>query len=33
MLGLFALNIQGIEGGIYQMLNDGVNGRTFFSSA
>jgi NADH-quinone oxidoreductase subunit M len=25
MIGLFALNIQGIEGGIYQMLNHGVN--------
>ena len=34
MLGLFALNIQGIEGGIYQMLNHGVNtGALFFSSA
>jgi NADH-quinone oxidoreductase subunit M len=30
MLGLFALNIQGIEGGIYQMLNHGVNTGALF---
>ncbi len=30
MLGLFAINIQGIEGGIYQMLNHGVNTGALF---
>ncbi len=30
MLGLFALNIQGIEGGIYQMMNHGVNTGALF---
>jgi NADH-quinone oxidoreductase subunit M len=30
MIGLFALNIQGIEGGIYQMLNHGVNTGALF---
>jgi NADH-quinone oxidoreductase subunit M len=30
MLGLFALNIQGIEGGIYQMLNHGVSTGSLF---
>lgn len=30
MLGLFALNIEGIEGGIYQMLNHGVNTGALF---
>lgn len=30
VLGLFALNIQGIEGGIYQMLNHGVNTGALF---
>lgn len=30
MLGLFALNIQGIEGGIYQMLNHGLNTGALF---
>lgn len=30
MLGLFALNMQGIEGGIYQMMNHGVNTGALF---
>ena len=30
MLGLFALNMQGIEGGIYQMLNHGINTGALF---
>ncbi len=30
MLGLFAFNIQGIEGGIYQMLNHGVSTGALF---
>ena len=30
MLGLFALNIQGIEGGIYQMLNHGLSTGALF---
>ena len=30
MLGLFAFNIQGVEGGIYQMLNHGVNTGALF---
>jgi NADH-quinone oxidoreductase subunit M len=30
MIGLFALNIQGIEGGIYQMLNHGLNTGALF---
>jgi NADH-quinone oxidoreductase subunit M len=30
MLGLFALNMQGIEGGIYQMLNHGVSTGALF---
>jgi NADH-quinone oxidoreductase subunit M len=30
MLGLFALNIQGIEGGIYHMMNHGVNTGALF---
>jgi len=25
MLGIFAFNMQGLEGGIYQMLNHGVS--------
>jgi NADH-quinone oxidoreductase subunit M len=30
MIGLFALNIQGIEGGIYQMMNHGLNTGALF---
>jgi NADH-quinone oxidoreductase subunit M len=30
MLGLFALNMQGIEGGIYQMLNHGISTGALF---
>ena len=30
MLGLFALNMQGIEGGIYQMMNHGINTGALF---
>ncbi len=30
MLGLFAMNMQGIEGGIYQMMNHGVNTGALF---
>jgi NADH-quinone oxidoreductase subunit M len=30
MLGIFALNIQGIEGGLYQMLNHGISTGALF---
>jgi NADH-quinone oxidoreductase subunit M len=30
MIGLFALNIQGVEGGIYQMMNHGLNTGALF---
>ncbi len=30
MLGLFALNMQGVEGGIYQMLNHGISTGALF---
>jgi NADH-quinone oxidoreductase subunit M len=30
MLGIFALNVQGIEGGLYQMLNHGVSTGSLF---
>jgi len=30
MLGIFALNVQGIEGGIYQMLNHGISTGALF---
>jgi len=30
MLGLFALNMQGIEGGLYQMLNHGISTGALF---
>ena len=30
MLGLFALNIQGVQGGIYQMINHGLSTGALF---